>query len=545
MSSELSTKIRTTLNYGSEISTLLGNVVILNNTSPTGSSTLGGGGGSTGVTGPTGPSITGPTGASGLAVNTGATGSQGLIGPTGASLTGPTGSNGISLTGPTGSSITGPTGASLTGPTGASLTGSSGPTGSSITGPTGSNILPVNNRQVFVSSTGSDTSGNGSFASPYASISFAMTTITGATQTNTWTIKVGPGRIFDPATNIPLKPWVWIVGDDYENCYLRINNGAGAFTADPSVAQARFGLHDLYLGGGTSINIDLSALSSASAVFNMFNVYVTGTFTMIGRSLGADFLEVYNAIFFGQTILDSVQLTMTNLVCTSNTFIRTNNSNSSGNLVSSLFTDLNVVSSTNSSTQQLNGCAMNNLNTTGANTTIYADSVSIPILSSIHMTGGTLIRINDVNSLAYSPTSTNNWIASYGTGPTTCQNALDLVGTGITNKLLVGKNALIPNITGSDVGVSLLTLGTGSTDNFGTISITTAVAPPSLNASLAIINFRSAYTKLAPVVLYSTDATTSLVNFYVDNGLSSFTVRNAATLAGLTTYNLNYHVIGN
>ena len=110
--------------------------------------------------------ITGPTGGTG---STGATGATGLTGSTG--ITGPTGSQGIQ--GPTGD-------------TGA--TGATGATGSNFTG---------YDYEIHVSQVdGNDTTGDGSLLNPVATITYALTLLTGSRKT----IIVHPGGYSENVT---------------------------------------------------------------------------------------------------------------------------------------------------------------------------------------------------------------------------------------------------------------------------------------------------------------------------------------------------------
>lgn len=71
--------------------------------------------------------------------------------------------------------------------------------------------LATSNNYVYVSSTGSNVTGNGSFERPYATVAFAMGTILTATAANPFTISLIGGLISEPV-QIQLKPFVSISG---------------------------------------------------------------------------------------------------------------------------------------------------------------------------------------------------------------------------------------------------------------------------------------------------------------------------------------------
>lgn len=189
--------------------------------------------GSTGLQGPTG--IMGPTGLQGqqglqgqtglgMTGSTGPTGAQGQIGIDGSTgSTGPIGSTGPQgIEGSTGS--TGSTG--LMGPTGfLGPTGSTGPTG--LQGPTGNSYLPVAptlSKNIYVTKYGNDTTGDGSFATPYLTLAKAISTAnTLATTNNPIAILINPGIYVENNTTGPLTittNGISIVGESNSSTYI-------------------------------------------------------------------------------------------------------------------------------------------------------------------------------------------------------------------------------------------------------------------------------------------------------------------------------------
>ena len=233
-----------------------------------------------GSTGPTGP--TGPTG------RIGATGPSGFAGSTGP--TGPTGPTGrIGATGPSGfAGSTGPTGP--TGPAGTvGSLGSTGPTGP--TGPSPAFALPIETQVVYVDESGSDVTGNGTILYPYATITYAMSTITDSSPTKRYVVKVGPGNWSD---SFSLKANVEVVG--YNVIATKL---IGTIDLnDPTWNNAndnRSGFEDLTLQG--TDNFDFTAQSSTAGKLYFYNIrFGTGpTFTAYNP---INQIEFHSSLFF-------------------------------------------------------------------------------------------------------------------------------------------------------------------------------------------------------------------------------------------------------
>jgi collagen type VII alpha len=204
--------------------------------------------GPTGVTGPVGATgVTGPQGVTGDTGPTGVTGPIGVTGHTGVTGdTGPTGLTGVTGdTGPTGP--TGVTGA--TGPTGP--TGATGPTG--VTGATGPDFAGYDT-EIHVSGTdGDDSTGNGDLTNPVATITHALTLVTG-TRT---TLIVHPGTYTESPT-LPAQAGITLSASNITQ--LPISSQVlidGTLTIDTAATNATI----------NGINIDTVTITGTASAF--------------------------------------------------------------------------------------------------------------------------------------------------------------------------------------------------------------------------------------------------------------------------------------
>lgn len=171
----------------------------------------------------------------------------------------------------------------------------------------GTDILPSANQMVYVNGlAGNDTTGDGSYNKPFASVIKAMTTITDATQTKPYVISLQAGRQIETG-DLLIKPYVFIVGAMQRATYLRVNGGSIKPHSSHSSGSSWVGLKNLYLGGSTVINWDLQAIGGNNCIMVIEDCTVTGAFTYKGRNAGGgDYLEWYGGIMLGTLTLDTV-----------------------------------------------------------------------------------------------------------------------------------------------------------------------------------------------------------------------------------------------
>lgn len=294
---------------------------------------------------------------------------------------------------------------------------------------------PTQNQTVYVSKNGND-SNNGSINSPFLTIGAANTSITTASAIGPlrFVIQVSQGEYTE---NFALKANVFIVG-----AFTIGTRITGTITLnDASWNNAndnRSGFENLQLISAETFDFTTQSASAGKLYF--YNVRTNAlTFTCAG-SINQMFL--LGCDIFGNIIQTAGQLSMTSCIfegtsvsllassITSNPTTFSANQSNGASAITATSNATNSISisllSSYTSTLTLNG--------TGAGTILTATNDSLPLLSAITLTNGASItRLNDTNSLIYTPTKSIEWT----TQPTTCQNALDTVNTNL-NGLFLG-----------------------------------------------------------------------------------------------------------
>jgi hypothetical protein len=232
-----------------------------------------------------------------------------------------------------------------------------------------------------------------------------------------------------------LKPWVYVVGSQFEATYIRVNGGAGsvqldsvAFTAQ---ASARFGLINCYLGHGTSLNLDLYSVGpntgTPSALITLQSVFVAGSTNLTGRAPNIDYLEMYDVYFDGGFSMDGLEFgPAQGLTFANGATFTCNHANINGQINNSLFQGAVSVSNSVSNTCEIDfsACGISStLTTSGSNVLIKTDSVSMPVAANQTIgIGTTFAYTSDTSHSGYTPKTPANWS---GPAPTTVQQAID------------------------------------------------------------------------------------------------------------------------
>lgn len=265
---------------------------------------------------------------------------------------------------------------------------------------------------VYVATNGNDTTGNGSIYNPYLTISQALSSITDATTNKRYAIIIQSGQYNE--TTLVIKPWISLVGNGYNN--TRITSGTNQVTLDASFSgvSARSGFFNLILTGTTGLNFDLSAMSAGSAVFDVWNSWINGTVTIIGRSAGNDFLQTFLSSYFAAVNLKSIQLSSVSNVYNSSftiTSASTNGNSVGGSTGDSFLTTLTVQSlSTNTTTlQAAGGIISSTLTVDGANAVYNPDASMYKVPTILNSGTVTLQSIANGVSANFTP---NNYTPS-------------------------------------------------------------------------------------------------------------------------------------
>lgn len=294
--------------------------------------------------------------------------------------------------------------------------------------------LTSTSRTLYVSLGGTDAAGCGTINNPCATVSYTLTLITDATSTKRYAVKLGPGS-FTEASDLVLKPWVWIMGDQYYLTRLAVTGGTNTVGLDNAFATGgtRAGLKDIYLSGSTKLNLDLQALTNVgtpSFVFEAEHFWMNSTFTFKGRNATGQFdsFEIYDAFLLGNAVIEAGEANEWNVVQIGTTTITSTNGASSNTFVNGSY--VGAVSITGNGTystlNQFQASGMGtSLTTVGAND-LYVDGISLPPKTTQTIGGSTVMHYtSDASSVGYIPTTSGNWTVV----PTTTFGALDTLAS--------------------------------------------------------------------------------------------------------------------
>lgn len=322
-------------------------------------------------------------------------------------------------------------------------------------------VIPTTNQIVYVSSlSGSNITGDGSYDNPWATVSYAMTQITDSGSNKPYTISILAARQVETA-DVLWKPYVFIVGSMQRASYIRINGGS--FKPDTSMtANSWIGFSNIYVGGGTAINMNMQAIGGNNLEFVIENCTISGTLNIQGRNAGGgDFLEMYNCLVLGAVTLDSVlfQIQSTEFGAAV-TVTNTQATSATGTLE---FSTLDV-SFTTAETTFLNDVAYAGGATLTTTAAITLDSYrGLPPTSQLTLFAGTTVTHRDNSTIVpYTPTTPANWSPI----PSNVQQALDTLATTSSHAI----TSLTGDVTATGPGAAAASLVATSNSTLTTLS---------------------------------------------------------------------------
>jgi hypothetical protein len=193
-------------------------------------------------------------------------------------------------------------------------------TGFSISGGTGAiigsglSLALTTYHDLYVTRTGTDASGCGAINNPCHTVGYTLGLVGTPSSTNTWIIHISD-RCDAETGDLLIPPYVFLTGAGGDvAAYLRLPAGKASKISSGWTVNGRSGLQSIYLGGGTSVNLDFASLGgSAGSNFVFDDVYVTGTFNHTGRGVnGGDYLYINDSLIFGAATLTGDQLQSNN-----------------------------------------------------------------------------------------------------------------------------------------------------------------------------------------------------------------------------------------
>lgn len=156
----------------------------------------------------------------------------------------------------------------------------------------------------FVSKGGDDVTGDGSFGKPYATLSAALTSITDATATKRYAIKVEAGHYTE--TTLSLKANVFVVGEAVTNS-VRVTASSVAMASDfTGSADNRSGMARMVIIG--ACNFDWSTVTSATGKLYFSDVTFNNNVIMYGYNNAIAQAQFDSCQFFGNLTVSGINV---------------------------------------------------------------------------------------------------------------------------------------------------------------------------------------------------------------------------------------------
>lgn len=287
-------------------------------------------------------------------------------------------------------------------------------------------VIPTTNQVVYVSSlSGSNVTGDGSYDKPWATVAFAMTQITDSSSTKPYTISIMAGRQIE-TTDVLWKPYVFIVGSMQRASYIRINGGS--FKPDASMsANSWIGFQNIYIGGGTAINMDMQSVGGNNLEFIIENCTLSGALTIKGRNAGGgDFLEMYNCLTLGTITLDSVLFQIQTTEMGAALVITNTQASGATGTVDDCVMDVGITTAEPIFLNDVAYTSSATFTTTAAVTVASYRGLPPKALRTL-FAGTTITNYDDSSMLPYTPTTPGNWSVV----PTDVKAALDTLAAAV------------------------------------------------------------------------------------------------------------------
>jgi hypothetical protein len=280
---------------------------------------------------------------------------------------------------------------------------------------------------VYVANTGNDTTGTGTLASPYATITKALSVITTNSSTTPFLIYVIPGVYNE--TSLVIKPWVYIEGN---NCTLNLTTSVSLDTGWTTAVGQSFIQNMTISLVPDAFNLNFTIGTGRASLLVLRNIITKSVpaIHVTGTSLETVILNsVYS--FDGTTvpIIRDVNGNYGNSSFNTFTFTNTRTDNPLNFVLYDITTvgTVNIVSSGNQLTQfYMKSCVtQGTITANGIPTNLFLDGASTNVVPTL-VGGAVLVRLG----------KSNNYDANYSpTNYTVADNSIRSQFVGIDNKL--------------------------------------------------------------------------------------------------------------
>lgn len=271
-------------------------------------------------------------------------------------------------------------------------------------------------QSLYVTSDGNDSTGDGSLAKPYATISGAMAAISDASPTKRYGIHVAAGNYTEPS-GLALKANVFVIGADQR--LVRITGAISLHSSFSGSADNRSGMTNLTVV--SAVNLDWTAVTSSAGKIYMRNVLFSSTFAMTGYNNAIAQSIIEQCQFFGAATISGINVGMyvDNVHWSS---LALNQHSSLPTVVNALGCSFGTLTATASvdnfnrrSSLFLKSCAVDSLTVDGPSAYADMSNDSVPRLHANSANGGNLVYVSPVSPGGVNPDQGNaRYIGDFG-----------------------------------------------------------------------------------------------------------------------------------
>ncbi len=273
-------------------------------------------------------------------------------------------------------------------------------------------------QSMYVAADGNDTTGDGSLAKPFATVSGAMAAITDAAPSKRYAVHVAPGNYTEPS-GLALKANVFVIGAD-----MRLVRITGAVSMDSSFsgsADNRSGFTNVTLI--SAVNLNWQTVTSAAGKIYCRNVLFNSTVNLYGHNNAIAQAAFDQCLMFGAMTVSGINIgTYTDNVHYSSIALNQHPNGGMATILNAVGCNFGTVTAT-ASVNDFNrrcslffkSCFVDALTVDGPAT--YADMTndSVPRLQANSANGGNLIYLSPVSPGGLSPDGNNSrYIGDFG-----------------------------------------------------------------------------------------------------------------------------------
>lgn len=250
----------------------------------------------------------------------------------------------------------------------------------------------------------------------------AVSLVTSPASANRWRIVFGNGAFIETAGNLEIPAWTWLVGQGSSGLVtfttLQVTGGTQEvkLASGWSAVSIRGGISEMFVRGGTKINLDLQAIAgTGSHTFELQNMGCSGVVTFKANSGVSDFLDANNIRLFAGLAVSGGSVTVVSSDLRSTlTVDNSGTQNAAVGLYHSILAGASTVTSSGANTAQvtfLHNYMGGTMTLNGAAVTATIEN-SLPRLASFVLTNSPTVIMRSAADIASDSTQVGNTAAT-------------------------------------------------------------------------------------------------------------------------------------